>query len=611
MTKLLFVTFVFAVLQLLASAYELPPFASKFRNGQEIQAGIDAAIAAGASTYALPSGNFAFFDRSGGSRIKGKSFSIAGGSNMRITGAGVAKTQLWFVPGFGVDIDGCTNVTLESFSADTLTPAFSQGTLVSLDLPGGTATLQIEHGFPRPSDPELFNQTCPGGGSGCGEVKVVFWDPSTRRMLQGQQMNNPMKNATCWSDHYGNGPKYINDNAITCSISIPALDVNWAVPPAKGTLVTISPRLWATNRPIPTFYRGTFGVYNCSDMLFQEIDTYGSGCMVWVENLGAGRNTYRRVRVIRRPEAMWPAGEGYCPTRLLAANLDTFHSMSCGVGPTVEDCEFSFVGDDYINIHNRLLPLGRLDMPASTNSAATSSFATAWVLDVGNVPGHGYTGPTDDGSRNPHISHTMDFVKAGDELKLFQGEPPYAFISTLTVTTTPEAVGNDTAKLPTLPQALANRVEPDSLVIYRVSLEVNGNKLPPIDAFSVLVQVDRFTSRGAVVQRTKFHDSYNNVARLAASDILYRDNTVDRNGDGIHISDDIAGYNFLEGSLGRSNITIASNNFTQVRGCGSQRKGTEGCAHICTNTSCVLSHVDPELTHVVNATGNWAGTGAM
>ena len=97
---------VFAAVQFLASSYVLPPFASNFRNGQGLQAGIDAAIAAGASTYALPSGNFAFFAAAGsGGGIKGKSLSIAGGSNMRITGAGVANTQLWFLPGFGVDID--------------------------------------------------------------------------------------------------------------------------------------------------------------------------------------------------------------------------------------------------------------------------------------------------------------------------------------------------------------------------------------------------------------------------------------------------------------------------------------------------------------------------
>ena len=38
------------------------------------------------------------------------------------------------------------------------------------------------------------------------------------------------------------------------------------------------------------------------------------------------------------------------------------------------------------------------------------------------------------------------------------------------------------------------------------------------------------------LQRNYFHDSYNNLGRFAASDFVYRNNTVERCGDGIHIS---------------------------------------------------------------------------
>ena len=86
--------------------------------------------------------------------------------------------------------------------------------------------------------------------------------------------------------------------------------------------------------------------------------------------------------------------------------------------------------------------------------------------------------------------------------------------------------------------------------------------------------------------------------------------TLKSNEDGIHISDDIASFSFLEGSLGRRNITIENNTFTRVRGCGPERRGTVGCDHVCTNVSCVLSHVDDTLKHVVRSIGNRAGAGS-
>ena len=68
---------------------------------------------------------------------------------------------------------------------DTLTPAFSQGQLIALDLANKSALLHIEASFPLPDVATFFNQTCPDGSPGfCGEIKAVFWDPNTRRILQ-------------------------------------------------------------------------------------------------------------------------------------------------------------------------------------------------------------------------------------------------------------------------------------------------------------------------------------------------------------------------------------------------------------------------------------------
>ena len=58
----------------------------------------------------------------------------------------------------------------------------------------------IDAGFPAPiataAGSPIFNETCPDGSAGvCGEIKMIYWNPTTRLMVQGQQMNNPISSA--------------------------------------------------------------------------------------------------------------------------------------------------------------------------------------------------------------------------------------------------------------------------------------------------------------------------------------------------------------------------------------------------------------------------------
>ena len=230
----------------------------------------------------------------------------------------------------------------------------------------------------------------------------------------------------------------------------------------------------------------------------------------------------------------------------------------------------------------------------------------AWIVDVGTAPRNGYVGPTYDGTLNPHIGHTMAYVRPGDILRLYNVTPPHAFTATLVVEENQGVADNATARLPPLPAALRSRVEPDSIAIFKVRFRLmdgTDGALQLAD-FGVLVQVDRFSSAGAVLRQNYLHDSYNNVGRLAANLTFGPGNVVDRANDGFHVSYDIASYNFLEGALGTRNITIADNSFSRVQGCGHGRLGTRGCDHVCTNMSCILSHVDGMFRDQVHERGN-------
>jgi hypothetical protein len=431
-----------------------------------------------------------------------------------------------------------------------------------LDVPTQRLVVEIEDGFPLLDDPYLYNESCAGGRPGvCSEIKVVFWHAATRTIARPQQMSNPMGAANC--------------SAATRRCVVQLIGEDPAFVPAADALVTFSSRLWATDQPIPTFYSGTYLVYNCTRAIFEDVDTHGCSDMVWVEVLGGGGNTYRNCDIKRR------ANPPYAP-RLLAANDDTFHSMSCEVGPTIDGCEVAFIADDFLNVHNRLLPLQSFDGAAGT----------ATIMDVGLTPGPG----------TANITHVMGFVEPGDVLKLYQ-TGTHELLGMLVVAATRWANRDGGAIPPLQPAGLAKRVVAAGIEMWEVTFDAKASTLPagPIANYTALVQMDRFSSFGAVIQNNYFHDTYNNIARLAGSDLMYRNNTVVTTGDGIHMSYDIVD-SFLEGSLGMQNISIVDNTFETVQGCGPN--GCQGWRHICTNISCVTDHIDPGLRDIAHVSGN-------
>jgi hypothetical protein len=263
----------------------------------------------------------------------------------------------------------------------------------------------------------------------------------------------------------------------------------------------------------------------------------------------------------------------------------------------VESCEIGFLGDDFINLHNRMLLMASLD--------ATSRTAT--VVDPGGVLGHMVPGTTNGaGVGGDHIvSHTMTNVKAGDVLKFYSrpsstaataAVPPSRAMTTplhtgvvgratddrvgalarggrqarglpsdsaykLLATVVVEAVAWNRGANITLPPSLQSRVMPTAPRQYTVRYaaaaaaatgggahhevgdgqqeDVAAHRLVDIGAYGALVQIDSLSSFGAVVRGNHFHDSYNNAARFAASNLVFHNNVIERCSDGVHVSYDI------------------------------------------------------------------------
>lgn len=90
------------------------------------------------------------------------------------------------------------------------------------------------------------------------------------------------------------------------------------------------------------FRRGhSIGVFDCEAVTLDKVSVYQSPGMGILEDVGAGGNTYRGVRMIRRPGTR----------RVHYGTADHFHSNRIRRGAQIIECEFAHSSDDFINLH--------------------------------------------------------------------------------------------------------------------------------------------------------------------------------------------------------------------------------------------------------------------
>ena len=165
---------------------------------------------------------------------------------------------------------------------------------------------------------------------------MIFWDPSTYLKVRPQ----PMACIVGGSQHRGPELWAIDmGNCLSCS----------GFRPVVGQLVTVSNRFSSIQgEAIPTFYRGVYNVFGSANVLTKNIAIYGGADMGILEWGGRGNHTYDGVQLRRRIDRPYPF-------RLLSTNLDGFHSFSTERGPKLVHSHIAHMGDDFLNIHNRMV----------------------------------------------------------------------------------------------------------------------------------------------------------------------------------------------------------------------------------------------------------------
>jgi hypothetical protein len=488
-------------------------------SARDLQEKLNDAILSGKHYFNIPVDNYEF----------GKSdFIIASAYNLVIKAE--IGAILTFYPGYGVTIHGCRNITISGFGVDSNPAAFTQGVISNINEKQLMIEIILSDSFPSP-DPILTPYFANNS-----ETKVIFWDASTKEIIQGQPMYTPLKSF-----------KQIGPRLYQIFIdTLPKV-------PKIGDMVTISPRIWSDiHRPVPTFYKGVYQVYDSYNVISKNVSIYGGGNMGILEWGGDGGHTYDNVKLIRRPNPPYPF-------RLLSSNLDAFHSFSLKRGSLITNCEFAYMGDDFVNLHNRVFIV--LKVITTTKGITEVQFVD----------------PTDalpDLQGNSMVS-TVRYINVGEVLSFYHinsRKPLGAGI----IATRPKKLSDPTIvesarKLFTIinePPYSAN-ILPVSLKdigVYQVSFTTPLVK--PIKEIETFIQYDSHSSMGTVIRDSYFHNSYCNTMRLQASNTIIFNNTFEHAALGFNIVFD---QPWLEGSLGIHNVSIIGNTLKSIGGCTDEK----------------------------------------
>eukprot|EP00730_Choanoeca_flexa_P015122 TRINITY_DN6865_c0_g1_i1.p1 TRINITY_DN6865_c0_g1~~TRINITY_DN6865_c0_g1_i1.p1 ORF type:complete len:552 (+),score=114.01 TRINITY_DN6865_c0_g1_i1:133-1656(+) len=298
--------------------------------------------------------------------------------------------------------------------------------------------------------------------------------------------------------------------------------------PAVGDVLTIAPL---------TGY--TLNIANSSLVTVQDVHIYGSPNKAITEFDGHGQHTYRRVVIGRRPGG----------NRRLAANSDAFHSAGTQVGPTLRNCSFSWVGDDFFNIHNTL----QLVLNASDRAIVV----VEPLLRPDQLALYGY---------NTAYGTAVQFEHTKPGFTLSIHDPSNAKLKQqMTVAEHPSSItdANVIAQAKQLQHVLATRgldvAEAFDVRVWRVPVTTDTSALQAGD----LISMDDWSARDASVQACNFRDTYCTSGRIKCPGGQIIGNVFQRAV--IHTLQLHALPQFLEGPIITPNMTFADN---QLVNCG-------------------------------------------
>jgi hypothetical protein len=298
-----------------------------------LQQELDAAVAAGASAFRIPPGDYTDWKPAGapGHRCI---LSISAARGMEITATGAT---FWSTSGAAVVFDDCRDCTVRGLTVDTLRSPFVQGVVREIVADG--------HG--------------PGWDRVWVELEPGFF---------------PVEHLSR-ANSIGRTFRQTPDGRLTVTPRNlgPVFDPHEAPPGCMAWFYrgdAVADKAVGVGDRLAVHVKSGYGgvaVIDCGGMVFRDLTVFSSGSFcVWEQGTRApGGNRYERMRIVPRPGS----------TRIGVGAQDGFHSFNQARGPVLIDCEIARTCDDGVNIH------GFVNVVLAQQSADTCILASVCYRD--------------------------------------------------------------------------------------------------------------------------------------------------------------------------------------------------------------------------------------
>jgi hypothetical protein len=265
---------------------------------KEFAAGTETTLTFPPGRYALPKEGLVL------RKLKGRSIIARG---VTLVGTDLNATALQF--------QECVDVAVDGLTLDYDPLPFTQGRLTAVDRTNRTADFQVSAGYP--------------------ELEAVY--------LEGKNVHLFEKDSPRWKegvpDYY---PRKIERLAadkgrLVFSENAAGLDQ-----------LAVGDRVVLNVRKKPGILVGS----GCAGVRFINTTIHSAPGIGILIRFAEDAGTYEKVRVVPGPR---PEGAG--EDRLFSTSADAFNAAYARKGPVIKGCDFSFMGDDAVNLHGVMLPV--------------------------------------------------------------------------------------------------------------------------------------------------------------------------------------------------------------------------------------------------------------
>ncbi|MFA6960443.1 MAG: right-handed parallel beta-helix repeat-containing protein [Opitutaceae bacterium] len=228
----------------------------------------------------------------------------------------------------------------------------------------------------------------------------------------------------------------------------------------------------------------------CADLVWEDVTVHAAPFVCFTLRSNENSGVYRRVKILPGPTP-----PGATQPRLISSNADGFNSAYARRGPTLEDCEFAFHGDDSVNLHGGLIPV------------------VAWIDTTTCL------------AVLPFRNNRIDLLSRDGDAIRFMRAPDYR-VETMRTIRSVERLDVDGS--PYVARALAiwgpsgARPVAGSMSVFRIRL--NAAVDPSLATEGLFVDLPALNAPGYVIRNNYFHDHRARGLRIMAGDGLIANN---------------------------------------------------------------------------------------